>query len=121
MPQPYPRGNIFPKKKRLTSQLGYGSFAHVSFCTNGSFIWLGPGRKEYLENENKKYLKDLFQGLYRASAIGLSLVFAIFIGAAVGYFLSEYFDNTIFLYLGLILGIVAGFRNLYVMSKRTKL
>jgi len=74
-----------------------------------------------LENETKRYLKDLFQGLYRASAIGLSLVLAIFIGVGIGWLLSEYFDNMIFFYLGLILGIIAGFRNLYIMSKRTKL
>ncbi|MFP3867446.1 MAG: AtpZ/AtpI family protein [Desulfobacteraceae bacterium] len=74
-----------------------------------------------MEKNTKEYLKELFQGLYRASAIGLSLVLAIFIGAGIGYYLSEYFDNKIFFYLGLILGIVAGFRNLYIMSKRTKL
>lgn len=73
-----------------------------------------------LKEDTKKFLKDLFQGMYRATAIGLSLVLAIFIGAGIGYLLSETFDNKIFFYIGLILGIIAGFRNLYIMSKRTK-
>lgn len=73
-----------------------------------------------MEENTKKYLKDLFGGLYKASAIGFSLVLAIAIGGAAGWYLSQYFDNMVFFYLGLILGIIAGFRNLYIMSKRTK-
>lgn len=60
------------------------------------------------------------KGGYRASAVGLSLVLAIVIGGALGYWLAKTFDSMFFFYLGLILGIIAGFRNLYVMSKRFK-
>ena len=74
-----------------------------------------------MREDTKKFLKELFQGGYRASAIGLSLVLAIFIGGFIGWWLSNYFNNNIFFYIGLILGIIAGFRNLYVMSKRMKL
>jgi ATP synthase protein I len=74
-----------------------------------------------LREDTKKFLKELFQGGYRASAIGFSLVLAIFIGGFIGWWLSNVFNNNIFFYIGLILGIIAGFRNLYVMSKRMKL
>lgn len=80
----------------------------------------GDQSGEELREDTKKFLKELFQGGYRASAIGLSLVLAIAIGGAIGYWLAQYFDNNIFFYIGLIMGIVAGFRNLYIMSKKLK-
>jgi ATP synthase protein I len=73
-----------------------------------------------LKEDTKKFLKELFQGGYRASAIGMALAFSIFIGGALGYWLSTYFDNIIFFYVGLLLGIVAGFRNVYLMGKKLK-
>jgi ATP synthase protein I len=77
----------------------------------------GPERNS-LREDTKKFLKELFQGGYRASAIGMSLVLAIVIGGALGYWLSKVFDNMIFFYIGLILGIIAGFRNVYLLGKK---
>ena len=57
-------------------------------------------------------------GGYKASAIGLSLVLAIVIGGGLGYFMSEYTGKTYWFYIGLILGIIAGFRNLYIMGQK---
>ncbi len=74
-----------------------------------------------MKEDTKKFLKDLFSGGYKASAIGFALVFAIAIGGGIGYWLSQHFNNMLFFYLGLIIGIIAGFRNLYVMGKRTKM
>jgi ATP synthase protein I len=74
-----------------------------------------------LKEDTRKFLKELFAGGYQASAIGFALVLAILIGGGIGYWLSQVFDNMIFFYLGLIIGIIAGFRNLYVMGKRTKM
>ncbi|MBW1992252.1 MAG: AtpZ/AtpI family protein [Deltaproteobacteria bacterium] len=73
-----------------------------------------------MKEETKKFIKELLEGGWRASAIGLSLVLAIAIGAGLGWWLSEVFNNKIFFYIGLILGIIAGFRNLYIMGKRYK-
>lgn len=90
----------------------------VRFCTR--LVELVPqGLK--LKEDTKKFLKELFSGGYQASAIGFALVFAILIGGGIGYWLSQVFDNMVFFYLGLIIGIIAGFRNLYIMGKRTKL
>jgi ATP synthase protein I len=72
-----------------------------------------------LKEETKKFLKELFSGGYRASAIGLSLVFAIFIGGFIGYLLDGYFGTGyLFKIIGLLVGIIAGFRNVYIMGKK---
>lgn len=77
-------------------------------------------RPGHVKEETKKLLKEIFSGGYQASAIGMAMVLAIAIGAGLGYWLAQQFDNMLFFYLGLIVGIIAGFRNLYVMGKRTK-
>jgi ATP synthase protein I len=73
-----------------------------------------------LKEETKKYLKELFQGGYRASSIGMVLVFSIFIGFGIGYWLSTVFNSNIFIFIGLIVGIIAGFRQVYLMGKKFK-
>lgn len=74
-----------------------------------------------MKEETKKLIKEIFSGGYQASAIGMALVLAIAIGGGLGYWLAETFNNMLFFYLGLLLGIIAGFRNVYIMGKRTKL
>ena len=72
-----------------------------------------------MRQDTKNFLRELFSGGYRASAIGLSLVIAIAIGGGLGYWLAtQVFDNMLFFYLGLIIGIIAGFRNVYLMGKK---
>lgn len=72
-----------------------------------------------MKQDTKNFLKEIFSGGYRASSIGLSLVFAIFIGAFLGYLLDNYFETGyLFKIIGLILGIIAGFRNVYEMGKK---
>jgi ATP synthase protein I len=74
-----------------------------------------------LKEETKKFLRELLQGGYRASAIGLALVLAIFIGFLLGYYLDQTLGTGYFFtFVGLILGIIAGFRNVYIMGKRFK-
>jgi F0F1-type ATP synthase assembly protein I len=73
-----------------------------------------------LKEDTKKFLKELFQGGYRASTIGLVLVISILIGGAVGYWLSTVFNSSIFFILGLIVGIIAGFRQVYLLGKKYK-
>jgi ATP synthase protein I len=72
-----------------------------------------------LRQDTKNFLRELFSGGYQASAIGLALVFSIAIGGGLGYWLAtRVFDNMIFFYIGLIVGIIAGFRNVYLMGKK---
>ena len=54
-----------------------------------------------------------------ASSVGLAMVLATVIGLAAGYYLDKWLGTSPWLTLVfLVLGIVAGFRNLYVMMKR---
>lgn len=71
-----------------------------------------------MKEETKQFIRELLSGGYKASAIGLSLVLAIVIGGGLGYLLAEYTGKTYWFYIGLILGIIAGFRNLYIMGKK---
>ena len=73
-----------------------------------------------MREDTKKFLKELFQGGYRASSIGMVLVFSILIGFAIGYWLSTVFNSSVFIIIGLIVGIVAGFRQVYLMGKKFK-
>jgi ATP synthase protein I len=73
-----------------------------------------------LREDTKKFLKELLQGGFRASTIGLVLVFSILIGFGIGYWLSTVFNSTIFILLGTIVGIIAGFRQVYLMGKKYK-
>ena len=72
-----------------------------------------------MKEETKKFLKELFSGGFQASTIGMTLVFCIFIGGFLGYLLDNYFGTGyLFKIIGLIMGIIAGFRNVYVMGKK---
>ncbi len=73
-----------------------------------------------MKDDTKKFLKELFSGGYRASAIGMVLVFSIFIGAIIGYLLDNYLGTSFFKFIGLILGIIAGFRQVYLLGKKLK-
>ena len=67
-------------------------------------------------DENKSgYIK----GLYELASIGITLVAATFIGLLIGIYIDDYFGTKPwFTLLFLILGIVAGFKNVYYMIKK---
>lgn len=71
-----------------------------------------------MREDTKNFLRELLKGGSQASAIGLSLVLAIVIGGGLGWLLANYTENIFWFYLGLLLGIIAGFWNLYVMSQK---
>ncbi len=74
-----------------------------------------------MKEDTKKFLKDLFKGGYQASTIGLVLVISILIGGLIGYALDNYFNySSIFFILGLIVGIIAGFRQVYLLGQKYK-
>ena len=70
-----------------------------------------------MDDETKKMLRTLGY----LSTVGLSMAFAIGIGAGIGYFLDKTLRTgpwLFFVFLGF--GIVAAFRNLYIMYKKAK-
>ena len=63
--------------------------------------------------------KPLFRQLLQASTVGINLVLSTFVGLAIGYGLDSLFHSSPWLtIIFLILGIIAGFRELLRMAKR---
>jgi ATP synthase protein I len=70
-----------------------------------------------VKRETREYLRILA----RASSMGLAMVLATVIGLAIGYFLDRLFGTSPWLMMIFFgFGIVAGFRNLYILYKRTE-
>lgn len=66
--------------------------------------------------EQKEGKRDFFKRMFYISTMGLSMAFAIIIGLAVGIFLDRHFGtHPLLTMLSLIVGIIAGFRNIYVI------
>ncbi len=66
-------------------------------------------------------LKKTIKTLGFLSSIGLAMALSIAIGAAVGYYLDKWLGTTPWLSLVFLgLGIVAAFRNLFILYKRSK-
>lgn len=63
--------------------------------------------------------KQLFRSLSFLSGVGISMVAATFIGLAMGYYLDRWLETSPWFTLSfLLLGIVSGFRNIFIMTSR---
>ncbi len=63
--------------------------------------------------------KPVFKQLMQASSVGINLVLSTFVGLAMGYGLDSLFNTSPWLTLiFLILGIIAGFRELFRMARK---
>ena len=70
-----------------------------------------------MDRETRRAFKDL--AYY--SSLGISVALAIFIGLGVGVWLDRKFDTSPWLTLiFLVLGIIAGFRNIALVIKRAR-
>ncbi len=70
-----------------------------------------------MDNDTKKMIRTLGY----VSTVGLSMAFAIGIGAIVGHYLDKKFGTApwlLLIFLGF--GVAAAFRNLYIMYKKIK-
>lgn len=68
-----------------------------------------------------KETRKLIRTLGYLSTVGLSMAFSIGIGALIGFYLDRKFETKPWLLLVFLgLGIVAAFRNLYLMYKKIK-
>jgi ATP synthase protein I len=69
-----------------------------------------------VKDDTRKYIKMLAV----VSTMGISMGLAIVIGIAIGYYLDKWFQTRYpyFFIVFMIFGIVAGFRNIYVIMKR---
>lgn len=70
-----------------------------------------------MQEETRKYIKLLAM----VSTMGISMVLALVIAIVIGYYLDKWFQTSpVFFLVFMVLGIVAGFRNIYVIMKRTE-
>jgi ATP synthase protein I len=70
-----------------------------------------------MKKETKRSLREL--AYY--SSLGLSVSLAIFIGLALGVLLDRRFETSPWCTLGfLVLGIIAGFRNIAIVIRKTR-
>lgn len=72
----------------------------------------------FISDQTREYLRLLA----RVSSMGLSMVIATILGFALGYWVDSKWEALApwGKLVGLVLGIVAGYRNLYVIWKRSK-
>ena len=69
-----------------------------------------------MKRETRRYIKELAY----FSTIGLSVALAIFIGLAIGIYLDRWFGTSPWLtIIFLLLGIVAGYRNIGLAIKKS--
>jgi ATP synthase protein I len=69
----------------------------------------------------KKDTKKLFRELWYYSSLSFSIALAILIGLAIGYWLDKRYDTSPWLTLVFLgLGIIAGFRNIYLAMKKSR-
>jgi ATP synthase protein I len=70
-----------------------------------------------MKNETKK----LFREMWYYSSLSFSIALAILIGLAIGYWLDTRYDTSPWLTLVFLgLGIIAGFRNIYLAMKKSR-
>lgn len=70
-----------------------------------------------MQEETKKYVRLLAL----VSSMGISMGLSLVIGLAIGYYLDKWLNTQpVFFFIFLIFGIVAGFRNVYIIMKRSQ-
>jgi ATP synthase protein I len=67
--------------------------------------------------DTRKYIKLMAL----VSSLGISMGLSIVIAIAIGYYLDKWFGTSpLFFLIFLVLGIIAAFRNIYVIMKRAE-
>lgn len=70
-----------------------------------------------VKEESKQYIKLLAM----VSSMGISMGLAIVIGILIGYYLDKWLKTSPYFFLiFMIFGIVAGFRNIFIIMKRVE-
>lgn len=69
--------------------------------------------------DTKENRREFFKSIGFLSGVGIAMVAATFIGFGIGYYLDQWLDTRPWLTLVFLgLGIVAGFRNVYILTAR---
>jgi ATP synthase protein I len=71
--------------------------------------------------ETKQYIKSIARDLWYYSSLSFSMAIAIVIGTGLGVFTDNHFGTSpVWTLIGLVLGVCAGFRNIYIAMKRAQ-
>ena len=63
--------------------------------------------------------RQLYKSLGFLSSVGISLVASILIGLAMGIYLDRWLDTRpLFTLIMLLIGVISGFRNIYILTTR---
>lgn len=63
--------------------------------------------------------RDFLKLVAQVSSMGLAMALAIVIGLAAGIYVDKWLDTSPWgFFIGLFMGIVAGFRNIWIIAKR---
>ena len=63
--------------------------------------------------------RQLFKSLGFLSSVGISLVASILIGLAMGVYLDRWLETRpLFTLIMLVIGVISGFRNVYILTNR---
>lgn len=63
--------------------------------------------------------RQLYRSLMFASSLGIAMVASILIGLFIGYQLDKWLDTSPwFTLIWLVFGIISGFRNIFILSRR---
>ncbi|MDX2478888.1 MAG: AtpZ/AtpI family protein [Desulfuromusa sp.] len=63
--------------------------------------------------------RELYKSLGFLSSVGISLVASILIGLAMGVYLDRWLDTRpLFTLVMLLIGVISGFRNVYILTTR---
>jgi ATP synthase protein I len=69
--------------------------------------------------DNKENRRELFKSIGFLSGVGIAMVAATFIGLGMGYYLDQWLETRPwFTLIFLAIGVIAGFRNVYILTAR---
>jgi len=69
--------------------------------------------------DTKEDRRELFKSIGFLSGVGIAMVAATFIGLAMGYYLDQWLETGPWLTLVFLgVGVIAGFRNVYILTAR---
>ena len=72
-----------------------------------------------MNDSDKAFLRNVLKTLGQVSTVGISMAVAIAIGVFIGIQLDRWFDTDhVFFYIFLLIGIAAGFRNVFILARR---
>lgn len=69
----------------------------------------------------REEIKQLTKLLTLVSTVGISMVLATIIGALIGYYFDKWLGTSPYGFIAwLVIGIIAGFRNLYILMRKAR-